>query len=146
MLFGGAMAQQASFEPQEEEESDEDAGFGLFDGDDFEIQNDSLEDINYSFSDSIVGDDDNEDDEEYALREALRQRQTKKIPFQYTQPTKEWKEKGYLGSQVSGGLTNVNRFWIDYLESDAPGQFLSGVCLLLFFILYSNWITSSLKI
>ena len=133
MLFGGPVAQHASFEPQEEEESDEDMGFGLFDNDDFEIQNDSFEDINCSFTDSIADDDGNEEDEEYALREALRQRQTKKIPFQYTQPTKEWKEKGYLGSQVSGGLTNVNRFWIDYLESDAPGQFLSGVCLFYYY-------------
>ncbi|KAI7858568.1 hypothetical protein BDC45DRAFT_554138 [Circinella umbellata] len=117
-LFGSGMAQQASIAPQAER-FNQDMGYSPT----------SFENISYSPTDSIVSDGENEEeeyDEEDTLREALRQRQTKKAPFQYTQPTKEWKERGYLKPQVSGGLANVNRFWIDYLESDASGQFLSG--------------------
>ncbi|KAI9271588.1 hypothetical protein BDA99DRAFT_602382 [Phascolomyces articulosus] len=118
----------------DEEESDDDAmGFGLFDDDDLnaeEVEDDDddlFTGINNASQPLSDDPSDNDEEQEKALRDALRQRQSKKIPFQFTQPTKEWKEKGYYqATGVSRSNQQVNRFWIDYLESDAQGQFLSG--------------------
>ncbi|KAI9498263.1 hypothetical protein BDB00DRAFT_801811 [Zychaea mexicana] len=106
---------------EDEEDSDEDMGFGLFNGVSGSEGQNSDDNL-----DEFEPEDEAGDDEEDALREALRQRQGKKLPFRFTKPTKEWAEKGYYQSARYGQPVEVNRFWIDYLESDAQGQFLSG--------------------
>ncbi|KAI8990287.1 hypothetical protein BDB01DRAFT_717649 [Pilobolus umbonatus] len=85
----------------ENDESDDDMGFGLFE-----------EDIN-----EVVSNNNNdEDDEELnAMKEELREKvkkQQKKVAYKYVQKTSEWIEEGYA---FNNNLT-VNQFWIDFLE------------------------------
>lgn len=107
---------------EEEEESDDDMGFAMFDDDDFR-QGDG-ENLQQGDGDGESSDD--EDDkfmEEEALRELLKKRATK-VPYTFAKATREWCEKGYYDDNVPS--VPVNQFWIDYLEH-ASGPFLSSV-------------------
>ncbi|KAI8138055.1 hypothetical protein BJV82DRAFT_717646 [Fennellomyces sp. T-0311] len=102
----------------EQEESDEDMGFSLMDDGDFAYEDDDV------IIEQVDQGGDDEPDEEDQLRAALRKRKSKKVPFRFTQQTKEWAEKGYYNDY--NNTTPVNKFWIDYLESDGQKPFLSG--------------------
>ncbi|KAI7875308.1 hypothetical protein K492DRAFT_211014 [Lichtheimia hyalospora FSU 10163] len=105
----------------EEEESDDDMGFAMFDGEDDE----SFDNLAGAGDENDENDKNDEDDmfmEEEALRELLKKRTTK-VPYTFAKATREWCEKGYYNDDIP--FVPVNQFWIDYLEH-ASGPFLSS--------------------
>lgn len=118
------MGQVGLVDQGEEEESDDDMGFAMFDDDGPLQGDDDGTDLQQGDGDGESADD--EDDkfmEEEALRELLKKRATK-VPYTFAKATREWREKGYYDDNVPS--VPVNQFWIDYLEH-ASGPFLSSV-------------------